>query len=142
MNIGPFCKDLDEHLKREFSYKGRITTRGLGQTLEAKRKAFWLYFRYPTDNYAGKRTLVIAAISFREKRIGHGTRLLNYLAYIAPKYGYRFISIENIGESSRAFASKLGFDLIKPFGGSSENAIIEVDELRRVLSKRVQVVEQ
>ncbi|MEL0586894.1 MAG: hypothetical protein AAES65_18715 [Candidatus Thiodiazotropha sp. (ex. Lucinoma kazani)] len=131
MNIGSFCEDLDKYLKKEFSYKGRISARGLGQTLEAKRKAFWLYFRYPTESYVGKETLVIAAIAFRENREGHGTRLLDFLVTIAPKYGYRFICIENIGETSRAFALKHGFDLIKPCGGSSENAIVEVDELRR-----------
>lgn len=101
VNIESFYADLDAHLKSEFAYKKRITVHGLGSsTLEAKRKAFWLYFRYSTDDYLGKATLIIAAFSFREKGKGHGTRLMTFLVNIAPKYKYRFICIENIGESS------------------------------------------
>ncbi|MCU7870552.1 MAG: hypothetical protein KZQ98_18815 [Candidatus Thiodiazotropha sp. (ex Lucinoma borealis)] len=142
MNIESFCADLDAHLKSEFAYKRRITVSGLGSTLDASRKELWLYFRYPTDDYLSKETLVIAVFFFREKRKGHGTRLIAFLASIAHKYNYRFIYIENIGELSRAFALKHGFELYTPTGYASENAIIEVDEFRRRLSASAPVVDQ
>lgn len=53
--------------------------------------------------------LIIARISFRKERIGHGTHFVRFLAEIAVKYGFKHIGIESVNDKSKAFAEKLGF---------------------------------
>ncbi len=135
-NLEAFCADLDVHLKLEFGYKRRIAVRGLGPTIAAKRKAFWIYIRYHIETPFECETLVLSTISFKNTRNGHGTRLLAFLISIADKHNYRFIRIENVGQLSETLAVKYGFTLYKPVGNYSNNGIIEVDKLRNRLSSR------
>jgi hypothetical protein len=59
--------------------------------------------------------LIIARISFRKERIGHGTHFVRFLTEIAVKCGFKHIGIESVNEKSRAFAEKLGFYSIDGF---------------------------
>lgn len=134
MSIESFREDLDTYLKKEFSYKRSIVTLGRCLTVNASRRAFSIYIRYHVDEPYARETIVIASIYFRQMRKGHGTRFLGFLVSIANKYNYRHIDIENVGEISRPFALKHGFKIYTRPGYYSQNAIIEVDELRRRLS--------
>lgn len=69
--------------------------------------------------------LIIARISFKKERIGHGSHFVRFLTEIALKYGYRYIGIESTNEKSSSFARKLGFQSI-----DSSNYAIPVENLR------------
>ena len=56
--------------------------------------------------------LIIARISFRKERIGHGTHFVRFLSGIALKYGFKYIGIESANNKSGNFAEKLGFHSI------------------------------
>ena len=53
--------------------------------------------------------LIIARISFKKERVGHGIRFVRYLTEIAIKYGFNYIGVESVNNKSRNFAEKLGF---------------------------------
>lgn len=56
----------------------------------------------------GRVKLVIARISFSERRAGHGTALVAHLAQSAQRLGHEYIEIESVNDESRAFAIRLG----------------------------------
>lgn len=58
--------------------------------------------------------LVIARVSFSERRAGHGTALVAYLAQSAPRLGHEYIEIESVNDESRAFAIRLGMQESEP----------------------------
>lgn len=62
----------------------------------------------------GRVKLVIARISFSERRAGHGTALLAHLAQSAPSLGHDFIEIESVNDDSKLFAIRLGMYEYEP----------------------------
>jgi len=53
--------------------------------------------------------LIIARISFKKERIGHGTHFVRFLTEIAIKQKFKYIGVESVNHKSRAFVEKLGF---------------------------------
>lgn len=53
-------------------------------------------------------TLVIARISFRCPRQGHGTRLLQFLVEQADELGFKQIAIETPSPEEQAFGREFG----------------------------------
>jgi hypothetical protein len=74
--------------------------------------------------------LIIARISFRKERIGHGTHFVRFLVGIALKYGFKHIGIESTNEKSRSFTQKLGFQSIDGF-----SYVATIDSLMDYFSK-------
>lgn len=68
--------------------------------------------------------LIIARISFKKERIGHGSHFVRFLAETALKYGYKHIGIESTNDKSSSFARKLGFRSI-----DGSNYAISVENL-------------
>ena len=68
--------------------------------------------------------LIIARISFKKERVGHGSHLVKFLAETALKYSFKHIGIESTNDKSGSFARKLGF---QPIDGS--NYAIAVNNL-------------
>ncbi|MTI12132.1 GNAT family N-acetyltransferase [Sansalvadorimonas verongulae] len=106
-----FCEALNQYLMKRFQYKRKPAYISLQSGLiAAKRKLFDLYLRWlPGETEWGKDTLVIARIHFHQKRVGHGTSLLNFLIEQAPRCKYRQIAIEFANDNSAAFAKRYGF---------------------------------
>ncbi|MCO8310905.1 hypothetical protein [Pseudomonas mandelii] len=62
----------------------------------------------------GRVKLIIARISFSERRAGHGTALVAHLAQSAPNLGHEYIEIESVNDESKAFAIRLGMHESEP----------------------------
>lgn len=109
-----FCEKLNEYLQTEFEYKRKHAyTSPVSSTLVAHTKMFDLYFRWlPISQSWKNNTLVIARIGFKNTRIGHGTRLLQFLCKQARKFGVEYIGIESANSNSVEFGRKLGFELV------------------------------
>ncbi len=79
-------------------------------TISANRKAVELYLRYNKDVVRwDKHTLVIARLSFDQRRKGNGMDLLRFFAQKSREYKYTKIGIEEANANSIAFARKFGF---------------------------------
>lgn len=110
-------KDIDSYLMRRFKYRLSLvylTPDNIIVTRRNKRVDLYLRIRrvasiFPPD------CLIIARISFRKERIGHGTHIVRFLSEIASKYGFKCIGIESVNEKSASFARKLGFHSIDGF---------------------------
>lgn len=110
-------KDIDSYLMKRFKYRVPLLYLTPDNIIVARRnKRVVLYLRirrvesiFPPD------CLIIAQISFRKERIGHGTHFVRFLSGIALKYGFRHIGIESVNDKSRTFAEKLGFYSIDGF---------------------------
>lgn len=105
---------IDTYLMKRFKYRlslVRLTPDNIVTTRRNSRIDLYLRIRrikclFPPD------CLIIARISFKKERIGHGSHFVRFLAETALKYGYRHIGIESTNHKSKAFAEKLGFQSI------------------------------
>lgn len=119
-------KAIDAYLMKRFKYRlslVRLTLDNIVTTRRNSRIDLYLRIRrikslFPPD------CLIIARISFKKERIGHGSHFVRFLAEIALKYGYKHIGIESTNEKSCSFAQKLGF---KSIDGS--NYVIPIENL-------------
>lgn len=104
-------KTIDTYLMKRFKYRRPLLYLTPDNIIVCRRnKRINLYLRirrkeslFPPDS------LIIARISFKKERIGHGSHFVNFLAKTALKYGFKYIGIESTNEKSRAFAEKLSF---------------------------------
>lgn len=120
-----FTDELNSYLMKRFNYKSVPIKYPNFSTLRAQRVAFDIYLRLPpVAHVTNEQTLVIARISFKKRRIGHGRSLLNFLAHQSIKYNYDYIAIEQTNNNSSAFAKKLGFEEI-----DEKNWIIKATKL-------------
>ena len=104
-------KAIDEYLMKRFKYRlslVRLTPDNIVTTRRNSRIDLYLRIRR-TESLFPSDCLIIARISFKKKRVGHGSHFVRFLAEIALKYGYRHIGIESTNEKSSSFAEKLGF---------------------------------
>jgi len=104
-------EEIDIYLMKRFKYRHPLVYRTPDNIVTTRRnKRIDLYLRirrveslFPPD------CLIIARISFKKERVGHGSHFVGFLAEIALKYGFKHIGIESTNHKSRAFAEKLGF---------------------------------
>lgn len=107
-------KAIDNYLMKRFGYRRSLvylTPDNIVTTRRNSRIDLYLRIRkveslFPPD------CLIIARISFRKERIGHGSHFVRFLAEIALKHGYKHIGIESTNKKSASFARKLGFNSI------------------------------
>lgn len=119
-------KAIDIYLMKRFKYHlslVRLTPDNIVTTRRNSRIDLYLRIRriesiFPPD------CLIIARISFKKERIGHGSHFVRFLAEIALKYGYRHIGLESTNDKSSSFARKLGFRSI-----DCSNYVIAVNSL-------------
>ena len=103
--------DIDRYLMERFKYRKSLVRLTIDNVIATRRNSrIDLYLRvrkveslFPPD------CLIIARLSFRKERIGHGTHFIRFLAGIARKYGFNHIGIECTNIKSSTFAKKLGF---------------------------------
>jgi GNAT superfamily N-acetyltransferase len=105
-----FTEEIDAFYRERFRYKSRCTN-GRFPTVDINRVAVCLYLRFKYGDSWPYNTLVIASISFRDQRRGHGRALLAKLVEMSGRYGYTSIAIEQTssGESIQSFVRKFGF---------------------------------
>lgn len=104
-------EEIDIYLMARFKYRLSLVYLTPDNIIVSRRNSrVSLYLRirrveslFPPD------CLIIARISFRKERVGHGTHLVYSLSKIALKYDFKYIGIESVNDKSRAFAEKLGF---------------------------------
>ena len=102
---------IDIYLMKRFKYRRSLvylTPDNIVTTRKNSRIDLYLRIRkieslFPPD------CLIIARISFKKERFGHGSHFVRFLTETALKYGYRHIGIESTNEKSSSFARKLGF---------------------------------
>lgn len=119
-------EEVDIYLMKRFKYRRSLiylTPNNIVTTRRNSRIDLYLRIRrieslFPPD------CLIIARISFKKERIGHGSHFVRLLAETALKHGYRHIGIESTNEKSSSFARKLGF---QPIDGS--NYVIDANSL-------------
>ena len=118
--------DIDRYLMERFKYRKSLVCLTIDNVIATRRNSrIDLYLRvrkveslFPPD------CLIIARLSFRKERIGHGTHFIRFLAGIARKYGFNHIGIECTNIKSSTFAKKLGFYSI-----AGENYAISANSL-------------
>lgn len=119
-------KAVDKYLMERFKYRLSLvylTPDNIITTRRNSRVDLYLRIRrveclFPPD------CLIIARISFRKERIGHGTHFVRFLAETALKYGFKHIGIESTNSKSRSFAKKLGFQSV-----DGSNYVVSVKNL-------------
>lgn len=119
-------KEIDTYLIKRFKYRLSLVYLTPDNVVSTRRNSrIDLYLRirrieslFPSDS------LIIARISFKKERIGHGSHFVRFLAGIALKYGFKHIGIESTNDKSSSFARKLGFRSI-----DSSNYAIPVEYL-------------
>ncbi len=114
-DISEFGADLEQHCMKEFNYKRSYcwVSPLVGTLMYAPSKVD-LYIRWQPNSIVWKDdTLVIARIYLREVRVGHGTRLLNFIVNLADKYHYKKIVIECANDNSSGFARHHGFQMVE-----------------------------
>lgn len=117
---------IDIYLMKQFRYRRSLVYLTPDNIVTTRRNSqIDLYLRirrieslFPPD------CLIIARISFKKERVGHGSHFVRFLTEIALKYGYRYIGIESTNEKSSSFARKLGFQSI-----DGSNHVITVNSL-------------
>lgn len=103
--------DIDRYLMERFKYRKSLVRLTVDDVIATRRNSrIDLYLRirrvesrFPPD------CLIIARLSFRKERIGHGMHFIRFLTEVARKYGFNHIGIECANTKSSAFAKKLGF---------------------------------
>ena len=86
--------DIDRYLMERFKYRKSLVRLTIDNAIITRRNSrIDLYLRirriesrFPPD------CLIIARLSFRKERTGHGTRFLRFLTKVARKYGFNHIS--------------------------------------------------
>lgn len=124
--------EIDAYLMKRFKYRlslAYLTPDNVVATRRNSRVDLYLRIRRVESQFPPD-CLIIARISFRKERSGHGSHFVRFLAEIALKYGFKYIGIESINDKSRAFAEKLGFYPIDRF-----NYAVSVENLLLSLSK-------
>jgi len=119
-------KAIDTYLMKRFKYRlslVRLTPDNIVTTRRNSRVDLYLRIRR-TESLFPSDCLIIARISFKKERIGHGSHFVRFLAETALKYGYKHIGIESTNEKSSSFARKLGFHSI-----DGSNYAITIDSL-------------
>jgi hypothetical protein len=121
-------ENLNQYLRERFRFKSSVATFGLdNRTIDVRTKPINLYLRLmDLDGFWFASTIVIACLSFQEKRVGHDTDFLRFISKIAKEHGYKYIGLECTNEKSTAFALKYGFRMHK---GDNDNYNIFVKEL-------------
>lgn len=117
---------IDNYLMKQFKYRRPLVYLTPDNVITTRRNSrVNLYLRirrkkslFPPD------CLILARISFRKERAGHGSHFVRFLAEIALKYGYKHIGIESTNNKSSSFARKLGFQSI-----DGSNYVIAVNSL-------------
>lgn len=117
---------IDIYLMKRFRYRCSLvylTPDNIVTTRRNSRIDLYLRMRrieslFPPD------CLIIARISFKKERIGHGSHFVQFLAETALKYGFKHIGIESVNHKSRTFAEKLGFQSI-----DNSNYTVSVENL-------------
>jgi len=133
-----FNSKLSHFLVEGFGYKPRWVNQTLGVGLTSTIKAYTmkydLYLRlFPRPETGWPReTLVLARISFKEERKGHGRRLLTLITGLAPEIGYKHIAIECANENSSAFGRRFG---LQPMEDRETNWIGSVVDVQRALGQ-------
>lgn len=109
--------EIDSYLMKRFKYRLSLVYLTPDNVVITRRNSrIDLYLRIRrVESLFPPGCLIIARISFRKERIGHGSHLVRFLAGIALKYGFKHIGIESVNDKSRAFAEKLGFYPIDRF---------------------------
>ena len=123
--------DLDRYLMERFKYRKslvRLTVDNVITTRRNSRVDLFLRIRKVESKFPPD-CLIIARLSFRKERIGHGTHFLRFLTEVARKYGFNHIGIECANDKSSAFAKKLGF-----YSVDGENYAITVTNLTSYFS--------
>jgi len=120
-------KELDSYLMKRFKYHRSFLYLTPDNIIVCRRNSrVDLYLRirrkeslFPPD------CLIIARISFKKERMGHGTHFVEFLAETAVKHDFKYIGIESTNHKSRSFAEKLGFHSIdgSNYAVSVENLI-------------------
>ena len=124
--------DIDCYLMERFKYRKslvRLTVDNIIITRRNSRVDLYLRIRKVESKFPPD-CLIIARLSFRKERIGHGTHFIQFLTKIARRYGFNHIGIECANAKSGAFAQKLGFYSI-----DGENYTIAVSSLVDYFSK-------
>ena len=119
--------DVDRYLMERFKYRKSLVYLTVDNVIITRRNSqVDLYLRirriesrFPPDS------LIIARLSFRKERIGHGTHFIRFLVEVTHRYGFNYIGIECANTKSSAFAKKLGFYSIdgENYAISAENLI-------------------
>lgn len=125
-------QEIDNYLMERFKYRLSLLYLTLDNIVASrKNKRVDLYLRirkvkslFPPD------CLIIARISFRKERVGHGTHFVHFLTEIAVKYSFKYIGLESTNEKSSSFAEKLGFQSINSF-----NYVASIEDLVSYFSK-------
>ena len=115
---------IDIYLMKQFRYRLSLvylTPDNVITTRKNSRVSLYLRIRrkeslFPPD------CLIIARISFKKERVGHGSHFIRFLAETALKYKYKHIGIESTNDKSRSFAEKLGF---RSIDGSNYTVLVE-----------------
>ena len=122
-------KEVDIYLMKRFKYRCPLVYLTIDNVITTRRNSrIDLYLRvrrkeslFPPD------CLIIARISFKKERIGHGTHFVRHLTEIAIKYGYKYIGIESVNDKSKSFAEKLGFRSI-----DGSNYAVLIDNFQKI----------
>ncbi len=103
--------EIDNYLMEQFKYRRPLLYLTPDNIIVCRRTSrVDLYLRirrkeslFPPDY------LIIARVSFKNERVGHGSHFVRFLVETALKYGFKHIGIKSTNEKSSAFARKLGF---------------------------------
>ena len=116
--------EIDSYLMQRFKYRRSLVYLTPDNVVSTRRNScIDLYLRIRRkDSLFPPDCLIIARISFKKERIGHGSHFVRFLAETALKYGYKHIGIESTNEKSNSFARKLGF---QPIDGSNYTVSVE-----------------
>jgi len=117
---------IDIYLMKRFKYRRSLVYLTYDNIVTSRRNSrIDLYLRIRrTEGLFPPDCLIIARISFKEERVGHGSHFVRFLAETALKYSFKHIGIESTNEKSSSFARKLGFHSI-----DGSNYAITIDSL-------------
>ena len=119
-------KEVDIYLMKRFKYRCPLVYLTPDNVITTRRNSridLYLRVRRKESSFSSD-CLIIARLSFKKERIGHGTHFVRFLTEIAIKYGFKHIEIESVNHKSRTFAEKLGFCSI-----DDSNYVTTIDDL-------------
>ncbi|WP_338487328.1 hypothetical protein VRB78_14815 [Pseudomonas trivialis] len=128
---------LTEFLADRFAYRPRYINQHLNRsfaTVSAKTHKYDLYFRaFPRPHeFWPRESITIARIMFKELRAGHGRGLIEMLVKLAPKFGYKYLTIESANDNCAAFAQRMGFTSYE----DGRHWVGSIVEIQQSLAKR------